>query len=479
MADAPNPELLDRYRLYEEIGAGGMAQVHLAKQVGAAGFSRVVAVKRLHPHLAKEPSFRAMIVDEGRLSARIDDARVVRTLDVVEGDFGVAVVMEYVLGESLANALEGCREDAPLGVIAAVVGDVLLGLHAAHEARGTDGSPLGIVHRDVSPQNVLIGKDGGAKLIDFGVAKARERLAATSVGDTKGKHGYMAPEQLAGRPVSRESDLYAVGVVLWEFLTRRSLFVTPEGPNVADRLSGVAAPPPSTWRAGVPPALDALVTRALSPRVQERPPTARAMLEALHEAVPPAPPAEVARWLERVAGGALEIAEERLARVERSEGAAGSSNAAAVASSPPPPPVPENPRAPAVSNRRRIALAIGGALLVGGLAFAVDRAARSAPVGGVEPSLVAPPEATVATGGERTANGPLPSSEGTEVSDDVAPRDVEPSLVAPSASSAPLRPRGAAGRSTTKPGARSRGPSCSPAYRFDAAGRKIYKPECL
>src|SRR5271170_1455926 len=162
-----------RYTIYGKIASGGMASVHFGRQRGGEGFARTVAIKRLHPHLAEDPAFRATLIDEARMAARIHHPNVVPTLDVVTAGGELLVVMEYVRGESLARLLKIERARSrrvPLSIVSAIATGALHGLHAAHEATSDTGAPLDIVHRDVSPQNLLVGVDGLARLIDFGVA---------------------------------------------------------------------------------------------------------------------------------------------------------------------------------------------------------------------------------------------------------------------------------------------------------------------
>src|SRR5579859_759387 len=218
---------IGRYVLFDEIAAGGMATVHFGRQSGAAGFSRTVAIKRLHPNLAKDPEFVAMFLDEARLVARIRHPNVVPTLDVVATEGEVFVVMEYVHGESLAkirSAMLKAGRVADPRIVSAIMSSVLHGLHAAHEAKSEIGQPLNIVHRDVSPQNVLVGIEGTARVLDFGVAKAIGRVQTTREGQIKGKLAYMPPEQLHGGRVTRQADVYAAAVVTWETLTGARLF---------------------------------------------------------------------------------------------------------------------------------------------------------------------------------------------------------------------------------------------------------------
>ena len=196
--EPPLPQLVGRYALYDKIAAGGMATVHVGRLLGPIGFARTVAVKRLHAHFAGDPEFVSMFVDEARLAARIHHPNVVATVDVVATEGELLLVMEFIQGESLAHLLNVTRKTGtriPLELAATMIAGVLHGLHAAHEARGDRGEPLGIVHRDVSPQNVLVGVDGVARVVDFGVAMAADRVQTTRTGQMKGQdplHGARA-----------------------------------------------------------------------------------------------------------------------------------------------------------------------------------------------------------------------------------------------------------------------------------------------
>jgi serine/threonine-protein kinase len=193
------PRIVGRYVLYGEIASGGMATVHFGRLLGPAGFARPVAIKRLHAQFARDPDFVKMFFDEARLAARIAHPNVVPTLDVVAADGEVFLVMEYVRGASLAQLIRTVRRSGervqPL-ICVGIVSGMLHGLHAAHEARNDRGERMDLVHRDVSPQNVLVGTDGVPRLLDFGVAKASGRLQTTRDGQLKGKLAYMAPEQV-------------------------------------------------------------------------------------------------------------------------------------------------------------------------------------------------------------------------------------------------------------------------------------------
>lgn len=309
-----------RYLVCDEIASGGMATVHFGRMIGEAGFSRTVAIKRLHDSYAKDPDFVAMFVDEARVAARIHHPNVVDTLDVVDAGGALLLVMEYLHGESLSRLLKCAARDGeavPLDVASAIVCDALLGLHAAHEATTEAGAPLDLVHRDVSPQNIFVGADGITRVVDFGIAKAMGRVHTTREGQLKGKLAYMAPEQIVGGAVDRRADVYATGVVLWEMLTGRSLF---RGENEAATMRNALdkpVPAPSEVVASVPPAIDGVVLRALARDKGERYATAREMARALEACVAPASARKIAEWVDVLAGDRLAERKRRLVEIER------------------------------------------------------------------------------------------------------------------------------------------------------------------
>ncbi len=296
-----------RYALYSEIASGGMATVYLGRQRGQAGFARTVAIKRLHPQHAKEPDFVAMFLDEARLAARIRHPNVVPTLDVVATEGELFLVMEYVQGESLARLLRASRqkkERPPTRVIAAIMADTLHGLHAAHEATSEKGDPLGLVHRDVSPHNILVGSDGAARVVDFGVAKASGRIQTTREGQLKGKIAYMAPEQITGS-VTRKTDVYAASVVLWEALTTKRLFSGENDASVMNQVINSKVSPPGQHVEGLDPAWDEIVLKGLERDEERRWATARDMAMAIESRLQLARATEVGAWVESLAHQSL------------------------------------------------------------------------------------------------------------------------------------------------------------------------------
>lgn len=310
-----------RYAVFDEIASGGMASVFLACRLGPGDTPRVVAVKKLFEQFAKQPEFVTMFLDEAHLATRIRHPNVVATYEFLRVPDSLAIVMEFVLGTSL-EVLSRIGRDraqvAPLGVTAAILRDALAGLHAAHEGQSDSGAALGLVHRDVSPHNILVGKDGAARVIDFGIAKAAGRLQVTEAGIMKGKFAYMAPEQIRAGQVDRRTDVYAAGVVLWEALTGQSLFEGPsEAENFGKRAEGTAfVPSPTSINRALPPALDDVLRRALAFEPGDRFATARDMAEALTSAVEPAPPADVTTWVEELAGSRLRELEAKRTGVE-------------------------------------------------------------------------------------------------------------------------------------------------------------------
>jgi eukaryotic-like serine/threonine-protein kinase len=309
-----------RYAIYGEIAQGGMASVHIGRLHGAAGFSRIVAIKRLHPHMVKNQEFVKMFIDEARVAARVQHPNVVPILDVVSDDNELFLVMEYVHGATLAKLLAHVvrnKQLVPVNIAAAIMSGVLHGLHAAHEATDELGQPLALVHRDVSPQNVLVGVDGVARILDFGVAKAAGRLQFTSTGVIKGKVGYMPPEQLHGEAIDRRTDIYAAGVVLWESLVAARLFVGDGNESAIARALVAEVEPPSTRVENLPGRLDAVVLRALQRNREDRFPNALAMAQALERSVPLATPSEVGAWVRECAFESLTFHKRMVTLVEK------------------------------------------------------------------------------------------------------------------------------------------------------------------
>ena len=268
-----------------------MGVLYVARREGRAGYARPVAIKVIHDHLAQNKRFCRMFIAEAKLSARIDDAHVVRVEEFGEADGRYYLVMELVHGVSLAQALGVLKNKGglPLDIAVAIGMDIASGLHAAHEATDEQGVPLGIVHRDVSPHNVLVSYKGYVKVIDFGVAKARETAGQTLTGALRGKLAYMPPEQArSAKHVDRRADVYALGLVVWEMLVGRRVF---DGKSDLELLNQIRSPqivPPSTVNPRVPEALDEVVLRLLAEAPDDRPATAAQAARMLGDAWPTA-----------------------------------------------------------------------------------------------------------------------------------------------------------------------------------------------
>jgi serine/threonine-protein kinase len=309
-----------RYAVFSEVAAGGMATIHLGRLLGPVGFFRTVAIKRLHPQFANDPDFVTMFIDEARLAARIRHPNVVAPLDVVATQGELLLVMDYVQGESLAHLWRTATALGtliPAPVSCAIVSDLLRGLHAAHEATNELGEPLGIVHRDVSPQNVLVGIDGIARVLDFGIAHAAGRSSATRDGQLQGKIAYMAPECFHDIEVTRQVDVYAAGIVLWEMLTGKRLFKGEDEATTLSRVLTAEVAPPSTIADGISPELDAVVVCALRRDPAERFATAQEMNLALEACADLATATQVGPWVQATASKLLARRAEQLAEVEQ------------------------------------------------------------------------------------------------------------------------------------------------------------------
>jgi serine/threonine protein kinase len=316
-----------RYALYGPIASGGMATVHFGRLLGTGGFTRTVAIKRLHADFLETPEIISTLLDEARLASRIRHPHVVATLDMVAADDEVFLVMEYVAGESFARLLtEATAKGIQVKprIATAILCGVLYGLQAAHDATDEQGDPLGIVHRDVSPQNVLVGIDGLARLLDFGIAKGKGRLQTTRAGQLKGKVGYMAPEQILGEDPDRRSDVYAAAVVLWEALTGRRLFPSGQSAgenfNLIPKILEADIEPPSAVADGIPPELNGIVMRGLNRARDMRYPTAHDFAVALEDTVGVATHRQVGEWVSQLAAETLAQRAEMLKSLEAASG---------------------------------------------------------------------------------------------------------------------------------------------------------------
>jgi tRNA A-37 threonylcarbamoyl transferase component Bud32 len=456
----------DRYALHGEIASGGTASVYFGRVRGSGGFRRVVAVKRLHAELAKDAQFRAMLLDEARVAARIRHPNVVPVLDVVDHADELCLVMEYVPGLSLSRLRVDAIErglTVPPAIAVAIAVDALRGLHAAHEAAGADGQPLHLVHRDVSPQNVIVGADGIARVVDFGIAKAAGSAQTTRVGDVKGKAAYMAPEQLRGETVDRRCDVFAAGIVLWELLCSTRLFAANSPAASMMRILEVEPQAPSEFVTGVAPALDAAILRSLSRDRDKRFATAEAMADALQAAIVVATARVVAAWVEEIGGEKLRARAAEVTAIEALEDPLAA----------PQPLVAE----PSFASRRSAAprLRLLGALAAAALAGLAARSVIHARDVTVE-SHGAPPSAAVESA--RNSVVGVTSTPTTANDPPVSPVDVSTDKPAAGVTSPPPGRSRVPSRSPTLPRI-TKSDRCSPAYVVDAKGIHVMKPECL
>jgi serine/threonine-protein kinase len=274
---------LGRYQLLSRLAVGGMAEVYLARQGELSGFKTLVVVKKVLPHLASKPDFIAMFLDEARIASMLDHPNVVRINEVGRTDSEYFLAMELVQGKPLASVLqqaERAKTPLPHSLGALIVANAAAGLHHAHQLTDAGGHMLGLVHRDVSPQNIMVSFEGSVKVIDFGIARALGRLGDTSSGSLKGKLGYMAPEQARGEPVDARADIFSLGVVLWECVAGRRLFLREN--ELATLRAVVYEPIPKVSNyAKVDPVLEVIIEHALSRDLEERFQTAEEMRIAL------------------------------------------------------------------------------------------------------------------------------------------------------------------------------------------------------
>jgi serine/threonine-protein kinase len=309
LATNPDGVRLGRYELLGEIASGGMATVFLGRAVGARGFSRLVAIKRMHPHLERDEEFVTSFLEEARLAARIRHPNVVATLDVEDGE-APYLVMEYVEGDRLSGLIKEhvsrAKEGLPIPIALRVAIDALEGLNAAHDLRDDDGEPLDLIHRDISPQNVLVGVDGVARVTDFGIAKAAGRASHTREGELKGKIAYMAPEQLTNPTgIDRRVDVFAMGVVCWEMLTGRRLF---RAATDIETIGVILHHDVTTLRAvapHIPERVEAVVMRALERDPSRRWNSAQDFARALESLGLAAPTRVVADFVKETVGDKL------------------------------------------------------------------------------------------------------------------------------------------------------------------------------
>ena len=267
------PTLFGKYLLLERLNVGGMAEVFTAKAFGVEGFERILAIKKILPTMAEDEEFITMFIDEARISVQLNHANVVHIHELGKHDEAYYIAMEYVSGKDLRALLERFRrrrEIMPTALAVFVASKMGEGLDYAHRKKDARGQELHIIHRDVSPQNILLSYEGEVKIIDFGIAKAANRSQKTQAGILKGKFGYMSPEQVRGQPIERRSDIFAVGVTLYEMLTGEKLFVGESDFSTLEKVRNAEVPLPRQFNPNIPAGLEKVVLKSLAREVEDR-----------------------------------------------------------------------------------------------------------------------------------------------------------------------------------------------------------------
>jgi serine/threonine protein kinase len=275
-----------RYELLRRMAAGGMGEVYLARQAGLEGFEKVLVVKVLLPHLVESEEFIRMFLDEARIAARLNHANIAQIFDLGEVDGAWYIAMEYIHGDDVKRIWKKADQEkkpVPLPLAVRIAADAAAGLDYAHKASDGDGTPLGIVHRDVSPQNILVSFEGGVKVIDFGVAKATNKSVQTATGTLKGKYPYMSPEQARGKPIDHRSDVFALGVVLFEMATGQRLFHRENEIAILNAVTECEIPKPSSVNPAIDAHLEGVMLQALAPTPEARFPDAQTFRLALED----------------------------------------------------------------------------------------------------------------------------------------------------------------------------------------------------
>ncbi len=528
----PDTTTVGRYVLHRQIARGGMATIHIARLMGDEGFSRIVAAKRLLPEFAEDSEFVAMFLDEARIASKCHHKNLVPVLDVVTTQDEVLLVQELVHGAPLHHLLNQVRqhqERVPVPIAVAIASQVLGGLHAVHEMSDEMGAKLDVVHRDVSPQNVMIATDGTARLLDFGVAKASMAAHTTREGTYKGKLAYSAPEQLHGK-ATRQSDIYSLSVLLWELIVGHrmhgqqseaelvSAIMTGALPTITETLSREHewdAIDDTAWKQLS--AVEPIVRKGLAVDVQSRWATAADMEAALVAAIPPATTNEVAAWLKKYGKDYLEKHDRAIATEEASWRRKGYATSPGSRRTPVPselrrvptisdgsgkrsmPPAPQTRRGPYL-------LVAILAMLVGALTIVVfsmredktSSAATTPPQPATQPkevtvdrgNLVEPPpvvaEPQPAAAPTETAKTDEAAADERKVDDaaarsatTTAPTRGPPKAIVRTPVRAPVRAPVKAPPPPTTPTASGKGSAdCTPPYYYEGS-KKIFKPACL
>ncbi len=267
-----------RYKVIEKLASGGMAEVFRAESAGLEGFKKTVAIKRVLPHLSQKKQFMGMFIDEARLSAHLSHSNCVQVFDIGIGDDTYFIVMEYIDGADLKAVIEHQRKmggSVPIEEACLICVRICEGLSYAHELRDGKGHHLGIVHRDMSPPNVLITRHGEVKIVDFGLAKANSQLEQSEPGIIKGKFSYLSPEAARGEPVDARTDIFAVGIILWEMLANRRLFLGDTDLETVRQVQSAAVPPIRQFNRRVTPEIERILAKALTQHSRDRYQTAR------------------------------------------------------------------------------------------------------------------------------------------------------------------------------------------------------------
>src|SRR5262245_16019304 len=299
------------YRLVQQIAVGGMAEIHLAKTHGIAGFEKYVALKMIHPNYSQDHQFIQMLIDEAKITVQLQHINIAQTFDLGRVGDTFYITMEYVDGADLYRLLRKSADRErlfPVPLAAFIAKEVASGLDYAHRKRDHNSRPLGIVHRDVSPQNVLISYAGEVKLVDFGIAKATMRARQTAAGVIKGKYYYMSPEQAWGEPLDHRTDIFSAGILLYESLTGQMLYLEDDLHKLLDQVRRAHIPPPSTLRSEIPSQLDAIVMHALAREQDDRYQSAGDLAQDLerfiHSFAPVFTAKQVSAWISETLGQA-------------------------------------------------------------------------------------------------------------------------------------------------------------------------------
>lgn len=505
VSEEHHAERLGRYTLHAIIGVGGMASVYLGSCSGAADCSRIVAIKRMHSQFAEDPEFVSRFRDEAWLSVRLLHPNIVQTFDIVEWERELLLVMEYVEGVTL-QALQSdaalASRRLPFPIALGILVPALHGLHAAHEATDDEGRPLGLVHRDFTPHNILVSRDGHAKILDFGVAKAEGQWHATVTGQISGKYGYLSPEQVRPGAIDRRADVFAAGIVLWELLTGERLFREHGLTDAAvlERVLAKKIPAPSSKNPEVGPGLDAITLKALARDPAARFDSARAFALALEAELQPATHSKVEEFVLAVSGPRLARLAELRAGVRRRQ-PGGSRHSAAPALEPSDTTVEAFARpddthvsAPAARSSKWwwLAAVCGVALLLTGVGWGLAPApagpasGQSAVVRSLEaasPAQAAAPSPALVAVTPSEERGAEQAPEASASSRAVVPvSSAAPPTVRVSSTAGSAGPRGVVARRrparSTEP-ARAVRDRCDPPTYVDAEGIRHFKDGCL